>query len=64
MQGKVGVRDSAFTTVDLSVGQRKRLALVVALLEDKRAIVLDEWDRWEKLWSGLFLGGKPVKNED
>ena len=27
-------------------------------------IVLDEWDRWEKLWSELFLGGKPVKRED
>jgi putative ATP-binding cassette transporter len=43
MQDKVAVRDGAFTTVDLSVGQRKRLALVVALLEDKRVIVLDEW---------------------
>ncbi|HWH42573.1 MAG TPA: hypothetical protein VNU21_22175, partial [Usitatibacter sp.] len=28
------------------------------------AIVLDEWDRWEKLWSELFLGGKPVKSEE
>jgi len=28
------------------------------------AIVLDEWDRWEKLWSELFLGGKPVKREE
>jgi ABC-type siderophore export system fused ATPase/permease subunit len=43
MQDKVAVRDGAFTTVDLSVGQRKRLALVVALLEDKRVVVLDEW---------------------
>jgi putative pyoverdin transport system ATP-binding/permease protein len=43
MTGKVSVRDGAFTTVDLSVGQRKRLALVVALLEDKPVIVLDEW---------------------
>ncbi len=43
MEDKVGVRDGAFTTVDLSGGQRKRLALVVALLEDKRVIVLDEW---------------------
>jgi putative pyoverdin transport system ATP-binding/permease protein len=43
MQDKVSVRDGAFTTVDLSVGQRKRLALVVALLEDKPVIVLDEW---------------------
>jgi putative ATP-binding cassette transporter len=43
MQDKVSVRDGAFTTVDLSTGQRKRLALTVALLEDKRVIVLDEW---------------------
>lgn len=27
------------------------------------AIVLDEWDRWSKLWSSLFLGGKPVERE-
>jgi iron(III) transport system substrate-binding protein len=25
------------------------------------AIVLDEWDRWEKLWSEIFLGGSAVK---
>ena len=23
------------------------------------AITLDEWDKWSKLWSSLFLGGKP-----
>ncbi len=40
---KVEVRDGAFTTVDLSTGQRKRLALVLAELEDKPVIVLDEW---------------------
>ena len=27
------------------------------------AIMLDEWDRWSKLWSELFLGGKPVAVE-
>lgn len=43
MQDKVSVRDGAFNTVDLSTGQRKRLALVVAWLEDKQVIVLDEW---------------------
>ena len=40
---KVSVRDGAFTTVDLSGGQRKRLALMVALLEDKPVLILDEW---------------------
>jgi len=28
------------------------------------AIVLDEWDRWSKLWSNLFLGGKEVTKEE
>ena len=27
------------------------------------AIMLDDWDRWSRLWSGLFLGGKPVEKE-
>ncbi len=27
-------------------------------------IVLDEWDKWEKIWSDLFLGGKPVEKEE
>jgi len=43
MQKKVAVRDGAFSTIDLSLGQRKRLALVTALVEDKPVIVLDEW---------------------
>jgi putative ATP-binding cassette transporter len=32
-----------FTRLDLSSGQRKRVGLVVALLEDKPVLVLDEW---------------------
>ena len=43
LHDKVAVRDGAFSTIDLSTGQRKRLALVVAELEDKPVIVLDEW---------------------
>jgi putative ATP-binding cassette transporter len=43
MHNKVTVRDGAFSTIDLSTGQRKRLAFVVAELEDKPVIVLDEW---------------------
>lgn len=27
------------------------------------AIALDEWDKWSRLWSSLFLGGKDVKRE-
>lgn len=43
MQDKVTVANGCFSTVALSTGQRKRLALVVAQLEDKPVIVLDEW---------------------
>jgi len=28
------------------------------------AIALDEGDKWERLWSGLFLGGKPVERDE
>lgn len=43
LQHKVQVRDGAFTTRSLSLGQRKRLALVVAYLEDRPFLVFDEW---------------------
>lgn len=43
LAGKTRLADGAFSTVDLSTGQRKRLALVVAELADKPVIVLDEW---------------------
>ncbi|WP_148713618.1 cyclic peptide export ABC transporter [Chitinolyticbacter meiyuanensis] len=40
---KVQVAGGAFTTRALSQGQRKRLALVVAYLEDRPFLVFDEW---------------------
>ncbi|MDD3483029.1 cyclic peptide export ABC transporter [Azovibrio restrictus] len=40
---KTEVVDGAFSTTDLSSGQRKRLALISAMLEDKPVVVLDEW---------------------
>ncbi|WP_250513796.1 cyclic peptide export ABC transporter [Caballeronia sp. INDeC2] len=40
---KVSIRGGAFTTTDLSTGQRKRLALVHAYLERRPVMVLDEW---------------------
>ncbi len=43
LQHKVQVRDGAFNTCTLSQGQRKRLALVVAYLEDRPFLVFDEW---------------------
>lgn len=40
---KVQVTEHGFDTIDLSGGQRKRLALVAALLEKKPICVFDEW---------------------
>ena len=40
---KVNVNNGWFSTTDLSKGQRKRLALVTAYLEDRPIYVLDEW---------------------
>ena len=40
---KVGIRDGAFTTTDLSTGQRKRLALISAWLDERQLLVFDEW---------------------
>jgi len=39
---KTAFQDGAFTSLDLSTGQRKRLAFVAALLEDRPVYVLDE----------------------
>jgi len=43
LQNKVKVRNGAFTTLALSQGQRKRLALVVAYLENRPFFIFDEW---------------------
>jgi putative ATP-binding cassette transporter len=40
---KTGLLDREFSTVDLSSGQRKRLALIVSLLEKRPILLLDEW---------------------
>ena len=40
---KVTIKDGAFSTTDLSTGQRKRLALVNAWLEERPVLVFDEW---------------------
>ncbi|MCG7553741.1 cyclic peptide export ABC transporter [Pseudoalteromonas sp. Of11M-6] len=40
---KVKVVDNAFSTTSLSDGQRKRLALLVSVLEDKSLYLFDEW---------------------
>ncbi len=40
---KVSVENGVFTTTDLSTGQRKRLALMNAWLEERPVLVFDEW---------------------
>ncbi len=40
---KVKIVDRRFSTTDLSQGQRKRLALLVAYLEDRPLYLFDEW---------------------
>ena len=43
MAHKVRVENSKFSTINLSTGQRKRLALVAAYLEDRPIYLFDEW---------------------
>ncbi|WP_129780168.1 cyclic peptide export ABC transporter [Peristeroidobacter soli] len=67
---KVQLRDGAFTTRALSQGQRKRLALVCACLEDRPVMVFDEWAAdqdptfkevfYHEILSELRLQGKAV----
>lgn len=40
---KVSIKDGVFSTLELSQGQRKRLALLVAYLEDRPFYLFDEW---------------------
>jgi putative pyoverdin transport system ATP-binding/permease protein len=43
LSGKTRFEHGRFTTTELSTGQRKRLALLVCLLEGKDILVFDEW---------------------
>lgn len=43
LDGKVGVENGAFSTTSLSTGQKKRLALLLAYLEDRPICLFDEW---------------------
>lgn len=67
---KVRVEDGVFSTLQLSQGQRKRLALLVAYLEDRPFYVFDEWAAdqdplfkdvfYRRLLPGLKAKGKAV----
>jgi putative pyoverdin transport system ATP-binding/permease protein len=43
LHDKTHLTDHQFSTLDLSAGQRKRLALIVSLLEKRPLLMLDEW---------------------
>jgi putative ATP-binding cassette transporter len=43
IEGKTDFCDNGFTEINLSTGQRKRLALIVSILEDKPVYIFDEW---------------------
>jgi putative ATP-binding cassette transporter len=43
LTGKTSVADGEFRTLNLSTGQRKRVALIVSLLEKRQILLLDEW---------------------
>ncbi|NTW56712.1 MAG: ATP-binding cassette domain-containing protein [Chlorobiaceae bacterium] len=43
MKKVTGLKGKRFTRINLSTGQRKRLALIAALLENKPILILDEW---------------------
>lgn len=43
LNGKVELQGNKLSTTELSTGQRKRLALILAIIEEKPIIVLDEW---------------------
>lgn len=51
MDKKVQIQNGAFSTTDLSQGQKKRLELVHMLLEDKAVYIFDEWVAYQDITS-------------
>src|SRR5690606_18360694 len=43
LDNKVKINGKELSTVNLSTGQRKRLALIIIILENRPVLVLDEW---------------------
>ena len=43
IRGKISYGPEGFSTLGLSTGQRKRVAMVVACLEDRPILIFDEW---------------------
>lgn len=65
---RVGVEHGRFSTLDLSQGQRKRLALLTACLEDRPVCVFDEWaahqdPRFKKVFYHEILPGLKARGK-
>ncbi len=65
---RTGYEDKGFTNIDLSTGQRKRLAYIAALLEEKPVYVFDEWAAdqdpvYKKLFYEKFLDDMRAMNK-
>lgn len=70
LDGKVRFENGRFTDLNLSTGQRKRLALIAALLEDRPIYIFDEWSAeqdvhfreafYTRIIPGLKARGKTV----
>ncbi|GGE66419.1 pyoverdine biosynthesis protein PvdE [Pedobacter psychrotolerans] len=43
LDGKVSIENNCLSTTELSTGQRKRLALISVLMEEKPILIIDEW---------------------
>lgn len=43
LSDKMSFKENRFTTLDLSTGQRKRLAMIAAVMDDKPIYIFDEW---------------------
>ena len=57
LEHKVAIKDGAFSTTQLSQGQRKRLALLSAYIEDRPFYLFDEWaSDQDPLFKEVFYG--------
>jgi putative ATP-binding cassette transporter len=70
LRDKTRLANGEFRTLDLSAGQRKRLALIVSLLEKRPILLLDEWTAdqdpefrrkfYDELLPSLTAAGKTI----